>query len=303
MSLNFVQIRTFYLVATLGTFAQAAQRMNTTQPAISARIAALERELGVRLFDRAGHRVALTPEGRSFLKNAEKLLEIQAQTLAMFGKGNLTGTLRIGAADTMAITWLPDFLAELRKLNSDLTIELHIGPSFRLREELLKRQLDIGFVNGPFSDSEMINHLLCDCPMVLAAAPSLGLHGRNVSISELENFSIYTFERMTRPYEDLTRLLRNEESQIRLSPISSLQTIVLMVRKGLGMGAVPLCVIEEDLAHGRLVLLDTHIALDDIRFTASFPQGPNTFVGETLATLAMQFLKARPPERSIKLLY
>jgi len=301
--MNFTQIRTFYLVATLGTFAQAARRLNATQPAISARIAALEKELGARLFDRTGHRVALTPEGRSFLKSAEKLLEIQVQTLHAFGKGKLTGILRIGAADTMAITWFPDFLAALRQANTEVAIELHIGPSFRLREELLKRQLDVGFMVGPLSDSDMVSHLLCDCPMTFTAAPSLGLHRRKLSIAELENFDIYTFERMTKPYEDLARFLRKADKQLRLSPITSLQTIVLMVRKGLGIGAVPVCVIEEELAAGHLVQLDTEIALNDIRFTASYPQGPSAFVGEMLTTLVKQFLKSRPSTRAIKLLY
>ena len=65
--MTFDQIETFYLIATLGTYRQAAERLNATQPTLSARIATLESRLGVALFDRTGHRVALTPEGRQFL--------------------------------------------------------------------------------------------------------------------------------------------------------------------------------------------------------------------------------------------
>ncbi|TGT20329.1 LysR family transcriptional regulator, partial [Mesorhizobium sp. M4B.F.Ca.ET.172.01.1.1] len=112
-------------------------QLNTTQPTISARIAALEDRLGVSLFDRSGHRVALTPQGRSFLRSAEKLLEIQAKALKRYGKGELRGIVRIGASDTMAVIWIPPFLAALRAANPDAEFELHIGPSYRLRDELL----------------------------------------------------------------------------------------------------------------------------------------------------------------------
>lgn len=52
--MNFAQLKSFYLAATLGTFGLAAKRLNATQPAISSRIAALEQQLGVKLFDRTG---------------------------------------------------------------------------------------------------------------------------------------------------------------------------------------------------------------------------------------------------------
>ncbi|AZO31986.1 MULTISPECIES: LysR family transcriptional regulator [unclassified Mesorhizobium] len=301
--MTFDQIKSFYLVAVLGTFAKAAEQLNTTQPTISARIAALEDRLGVSLFDRSGHRVALTPQGRSFLRSAEKLLEIQAKALKRYGKGELRGIVRIGASDTMAVIWIPPFLAALRAANPDAEFELHIGPSYRLRDELLARQIDIGFIVGPISNPQMINHLLCDCPMVFAAAPSLGLHGRKLTPAEIDRMDIFTFERMTRPHQDLLRDLRKADIAPRLNPINSLQTTILMVRKGLGIGAVPLGSIEEEVATGSLVVVDTEFKLTDVRFTVCYPQGPDTHVPETLTERAIEFLKARGSSDSIKLLY
>ncbi|MDX8499040.1 LysR family transcriptional regulator [Mesorhizobium sp. VK4C] len=301
--MTFDQIKSFYLVAVLGTFAKAAEQLNTTQPAISARIAALEDRLGVNLFDRSGHRVALTPDGRSFLRSAEKLLEIQAKALTSYGKGKLRGVTRIGASDTMAVIWIPLFLAALRASNPDAEFELHIGPSYRLRDELLARTIDIGFIAGPVSNPEIVNHLLCDCPMIFAAAPQLGLHGRKLASAEIDRMDVFTFERMTRPHQDLLRNLRKADISPRLNPINSLQPIILMVRKGLGIGAVPLGSIEEDLAAGHLVVLDSEFKLSDIRFTVCYPQGPDTHIPEMLTERAMDFLKARGSSESIKILY
>ncbi|RWD50831.1 LysR family transcriptional regulator [Mesorhizobium sp.] len=301
--MTFDQIKSFYLVAVLGTFAKAAEQLNTTQPAISARIAALEDRLGVKLFDRSGHRVALTPDGRSFLRSAEKLLEIQAQALTRYGKGKLRGVIRIGASDTMAVIWIPPFLAALRAANPDAEFELHIGASYRLRDELMAKTIDIGFIAGPVSNPDMVNHLLCDCPMVFAAAPPLGLHGRKLTLAEIDRTDIFTFERMTRPHQELLRDLRKFDISPRLNPINSLQTIILMVRKGLGIGVVPLGSIEEDVAAGDLVVLDTEFKLGDIRFTVCYPQGPDTQLPEMLTEGAMACLKGRGSSKSIKMLY
>ena len=113
--MTFDQIQSFYMVATLGTFRQAAEQLNASQPTISARIAALEDHLRAQLFDRSGHRVALTPQGRLFLTYAETLLEIRAEAMSMVGgTEDLIGVIRIGAADTMSITWIPDFFSYLR---------------------------------------------------------------------------------------------------------------------------------------------------------------------------------------------
>ena len=72
--MNFKRIETFVLVATLGSFRKAAEQQYTTQPAISSRIAALEQELGVILFDRDSTPIVLTADGKELLPFAEKLV-------------------------------------------------------------------------------------------------------------------------------------------------------------------------------------------------------------------------------------
>jgi len=299
--MTFDQIKSFYLVAVLGTFAKAADQLNTTQPTISARIAVLEDRLGVKLFDRSGHRVALTPEGRSFLLSAEKLLDIQADILKRFRNPGLRGIVRIGASDTMAVMWIPSFIADLRAANPNAEFELHIGPSYRLREELLARQIDIGFIVGSVSSPEIINQSLCSCPLVFTAAPSLGLHGKQLTSADIEKMDIFTFERMTRPHQEMLRVFRSLDISPRINPVNSLQTTILMVRKGLGVGVVPLGAIEEDVDAGNLFVLETEFKLSDTTFMICYPQGPDMRTAELLAELAKRFLKARGSSESIKI--
>ncbi len=301
--MNFAQIRSFHLVATLGTFARAAERLNATQPAVSARIAALERSLDLVLFDRSGHKVALTQDGRAFLQTAERLLQIEAQFLASSRSGKLTGTLRIGIADTIAISWFTDFLVELRTASPAVVVELRVGSSYRLREELITRQIDIAFLAGPLTEPEVQNELLCACPMVFVGAPQLGLHGRKLTLWDLEPHDIYTFERLTRPFQSLAGEINAIGAPLRLSPIGSLYTNILLVRKGLGVGLVPLCAVDEDIVEGRLKRLDLDFVIEDVRFAAAYLRGPESLVAEAVAEAASDFLKRTAKSASIKVIY
>src|SRR5216117_1349799 len=103
---DFKAIETFMWVVTLGSFRGAAHRLNTTQPAISQRIAQLERELGVKLLNR-DHRVASpTPSGRQMLIYAEKLIGMRAEMMAEVGdRSAMRGVLRLGVAETIVHTW------------------------------------------------------------------------------------------------------------------------------------------------------------------------------------------------------
>jgi len=104
---DFKAIETFMWVATLGSFRGAAQRLNTTQPAISQRIAQLEREVGVKLLQRDRRMVLPTPSGRQMMVYAEKLIGLRSEMLAAVGdRSAMHGVLRLGVAETIVHTWL-----------------------------------------------------------------------------------------------------------------------------------------------------------------------------------------------------
>lgn len=100
--MNLVQIRTFLWVAKLGGFRRAAEKLHTSQPAISSRIAALERALGVSLLERGASGVQLTPKGRELLDYAEKLVQIAETARHRVGEpAAYSGVLRLGVSETI----------------------------------------------------------------------------------------------------------------------------------------------------------------------------------------------------------
>src|SRR3954465_9304274 len=104
---DFKALETFLWVVTLGSFRGAAQKLNTTQPAISQRIAQLEREMGVKLLQRDRRAALPTPSGRQMMVYAEKLIALRSEMLASIGdRSAMRGVLRLGVAETIVHTWV-----------------------------------------------------------------------------------------------------------------------------------------------------------------------------------------------------
>ncbi|MGY4291047.1 DNA-binding transcriptional LysR family regulator [Bradyrhizobium sp. LM2.7] len=115
--LDFRSIETFLWVVKLGSFRGAAQRLNTTQPAISQRIAQLEREMGVKLLNRDHRMASPTPSGRQMMVYAEKLIGLRAAMVAEVGdRSAMRGVMRLGVAETIVHTWLPRLVKSMNEV-------------------------------------------------------------------------------------------------------------------------------------------------------------------------------------------
>src|SRR5471030_1043549 len=118
---DFKAIETFMWVVTLGSFRGAAQKLNTTQPAISQRIAQLEREVGVKLLRRDRRMVLPTPSGR------QKLVGMRSEMLAAVGdRSAMRGVLRLGVAETIVHTWLPRLIKSVNTAYPNLPLEIEV---------------------------------------------------------------------------------------------------------------------------------------------------------------------------------
>lgn len=299
--MNFSQIHSFYLVANLGTYQAAAERLHATQPAISARIAALEDSLKVRLFDRSGYRVSLTPEGERFLAYAEKLLELETESRLDIAN-NLDGVLRIGTSDTMVSTWLADFLLYFGKSHPEVGVEMYVRSSANLQEDLLSHSIDLAFLIGPVSNPTVINRKFCGYEMGFVAAPSLQLK-EDIELKDLGELNLLTFGKMTVPYQHLKRLLRQKGVIPRLNSITALHSLIILTKIGLGVGYLPIATVEKELKTGRLVRVKVPLDAPPISFEISYLDGPRRKLAESITISAMSFLKDRAPTDSINLFY
>lgn len=142
------QLRYVVEVADLGSFTRAAERCFVTQSALSHQIAALERELGVRLFARTSRSVRATDAGEAFARQARVALEAAraAAEDAAAADGRVIGELRIGVIPTVAVVDVPGLIAAFRAAHPESRVELVMGNSDALVADVRKGRLDVALI-------------------------------------------------------------------------------------------------------------------------------------------------------------
>jgi DNA-binding transcriptional LysR family regulator len=144
------QFEVFLAVAKAGSFRAAAEAMHLSQPALSQHVAEMERELGTRLFDRLGRKVALTEAGRVLEDHAHRLFASLASAREAVAdlSGLKRGSLVLGASTTPGIYVLPGMIAAFQEKHPGVTLSLRIGNSAAIEEQIRGNELDLGVVGG-----------------------------------------------------------------------------------------------------------------------------------------------------------
>lgn len=144
------QVRTFVTVADEKHLTRAAKRLNTSQPAVSAHIKALEEELGVRLFDRTSRGMSLTTEGEALLPYAEKLL-IAGNDLLIHSRNlrtSLAGNVSVGLNTDPEFLRSSDFFRYMSQQAPDLKFTITQSISGQIIQDIQKGILDSGYIFG-----------------------------------------------------------------------------------------------------------------------------------------------------------
>jgi DNA-binding transcriptional LysR family regulator len=299
---DFKALETFLWVVTLGSFRGAAQKLNTTQPAISQRIAQLEREMGVKLLQRDRRAASPTPSGRQMMVYAEKLIGLRSEMLAAVGdRSAMRGVLRLGVAETIVHTWLPQLIKRVNQTYPNLSLEIEVDITPNLRARLLAQEIELAFLIGPLAASTVRNRTLCDYPVGFLASPALNLARKTLSVHDLAKHPIITFPRKTQPYEIVRSLFnRPDLPPIRLHASASLATVIHMAIEGLGIAVIPTAIVENELANGRLQQLSTDLSIAPLTFTASWLASPDTVAVERVAELAARLAQGEhDPDEAI----
>lgn len=293
-------IETFYVVSTLGSFRNAAQKLHATQPAISQRIAQLEESFGCRLLRREGRSVTPTPQGRELLIYAEKMLALRAEMIAAISTDiSPRGVLRIGAAETIVHSWLPQFIEHVNRVYPRLALEIEVDISPNLRDRLISQEIDLAFLMEPFAGDPLVHLPLCRHVQSFIANPAVAgsLPHAPASIEELAAFPIMTFSRRTKPYEAVKQLFsRPNLPRVRLHASASLATLIHMAEEGLGIAVIPASIIRDRLAQGRLRRIRTDVRVPDIAFVAAWMPAPDMQAPSQVARIAQEIARSTPVE-------
>ena len=277
----------FYWVVQLGGFRRAAEKLATTQPAVSARIAGLEAAAGVRLLDRGQRRrVAPTAAGMLMLGYAERLLAVQSEMQAAFtGTATLRGTVRLGVAETIVHTWLSTLVRRLHDAYPLLELDIVVDVSVSLRAALLAGEIDVALLLGPVAAPRIQDLVLCEHPLAWVAHPDLAVGTEPLGLGALSRFPIITYARLTAPYQQVRELFAGLPAP-RIFANASLASIVRMVLDGIGIGVIAPAAIRGELDRGALRILAVEAVLAPLRFTASWRESPGSALAGRVAQMA-----------------
>jgi len=173
--LNSRQLQYAVILSQAESFSLAAEQLNITQPALSKQILALEKELGVELFDRGGKTVTLTAAGRDFIRQAKQLLQQEEnllRSMAHFQSGE-AATLTIGISPFRSLYLVDPVVKQLKQRFPQVQVKLREAGTEALHKEAAEGKYDFAIVNLPVDETVLDAIPLEPDKLVLAVPNSL----------------------------------------------------------------------------------------------------------------------------------
>jgi DNA-binding transcriptional LysR family regulator len=279
---------TFIKVAQLQSFHAAAQQLHASQPAISARIVALEETMGVKLFARDKGGTRLTARGQQLLPYAEKLVAVYNEMKTQIHDDSPEkGLVRIGVTDTLAHLWLTRLLQDWRETFPLIEFEFVVDVSSVLWKQLQEHQLDLGFLVSGQGVAQCVTEPLSSYPQVWVGSPSLGLSEQVLELKHLVDYPLLSFPRGTQPWLHLqTALEPLGESRPMLHTCSSVASLLELAEQGLGLALLPEPLVAEHLSNRRLDRLNIDIQVPNLDFCCTWRVDDDRILPRLLADSA-----------------
>ena len=250
------QLEAFLAVAESRGVSRAAKALYLTQPALSARLRNLERELGTELFVRTPTGVRLTEAGQAFRPIAQRVLQTLAdgrQVVSEFADG-ATGQLVLGAAPAVSAYLLPAFVKRFRASHPDVRLVVHTGHSEEVLEMVRREQVQLGLVRD-LGHPDVVATPVFEDEIVLVVPPGHPFSAADeIGVADLEAAHLIMFDRTTSYFELTSPFFRDAGVVPKgLMEIDNVEAAKKMVEHGLGPALLPRSAVTDELDSGRLV--------------------------------------------------
>lgn len=258
-------LETFVWLSRLKSFNRTAEKLHTSQPAVSGRIVALEDLLGVTLYERNAKGFELTPAGRRIIERCEKIVSLTHDLKQMVhDEAFLDRPLRIGCADIVTLTWLPAFLKRVQADFPKRDLEFITDSGVNLSHGLLADTLDLAFMVEGVTDPRLANAPLCYYRVDWLASASRDDLAGIQTVRDLCDRTIIMPPFNTAGYRWLCDYFKRHNpdfdpvapSGLRVQCGYSPATGVEMVARDLGIAAVPTLLTRRHIDRGEIRILD-----------------------------------------------
>ncbi|HEU6447383.1 MAG TPA: LysR family transcriptional regulator [Verrucomicrobiae bacterium] len=253
------QLRAFCVLARTGSFTQTARELHLTQSGISHSMKALERDVGCRLLNRLGKKVALTQAGEQLLHSAQKILremENARESLSHLGKWG-KGRLRLGASTTACQHIIPPVLREFKESFPEHTITIEPGDTRGMVNSLLQQRIDLALSLDPGNEPQLEFHpLFNDELFLLVGAQHPWAIAKQIRREEIPRQSFILYSKNSVTFRLVEDYFRQEEMVLNtIIEVGSMEATKELVKLGLGVSILAKWVAQKEIGEGSLVAL------------------------------------------------
>ncbi len=254
------RLKVFHTVAKLLSFTKAAEALHMTQPAVTFQVRQLEEYFNTRLFDRTHNRVNLTPAGERVAEFAERIFDLYAEMENSVRDltGEISGALTIGASTTIAEYMLPALLGEFKNKYPDIVLRLKVSNSEGIVSMVEHNVIDLGVVESPVSNKNLIVEVCHDDQLVVVAEPEHELcrRGGRVKAADILRYPFVSREEGSGTRDVIMQYLLEQKinpADMNLSlELGSPEAIKGAVEAGMGITIISRSIIDKELKLNRL---------------------------------------------------
>lgn len=254
------QLQTFVQAAQLESFSKTAEMLGYSQSAITVQMRLLETELNTRLFDRMGKKVVLTPQGREFLKSANKILyEVNKASKSMNDDRELTNPLHVGTIESLCTAKFPRILSEFHSLHPRVNLQITVDSPEKLIRMMDHNELDLIYIlDTPRWDENWVKVMELAEPVVFVASAASKFAGKEkMVLDDILQEPFFLTEKHANYRQALDQQLALRRQFI--SPvleISDTAFIIRMLELNQGLSFLPYFAVEQDIYKHRITTLD-----------------------------------------------
>ena len=289
MRITLAQLEAFVWVAQLGSVQLAARQLNLAQPSVSLRIRDLERSLGRDLFERSGRGVRPSDAGLNLLERASAILD-EVSKIRTVAAAEITGPVRVGLAEGFAMVCVAPLMELMRERCPGLRPELSVSTSSVLERDLAAHRLDLAFLVNPVGQPGLRMQPLGAQPNAWVAAGGSGI-GPLIRPADARLLPIISNPPPSAMFRQITEWFATAGLEpTRIDICTSVTLVTHLVAAGVGIGLLPIKMIEPQVASGALRILDSIPTVEYGRVFATFWEGGRTPAVDAVLRLVRQVL-------------
>lgn len=247
-------LRIFVSVCETGSMTQAAEQLFIAQPSISLAVSEMEEHYGVKLFDRISRKLYLTENGRRALQYARHITDLFEEMEQEIRDQDAVGQLRVGTSITIGSYLLPQLVSELKQVYPLTRVEVLIGNSGSIEQQILDNQIDIGLIEGASHSSYIVSESFPGDRLAFICSVDHLFAGRTLKdLSQVKGQDFILREKGSAGREIFDGLMAAKEiAIIPLWQSASNQAILHGVKAGLGISILPYSLVGESLEKGEI---------------------------------------------------